>query len=64
MNMAEIALPPSRMTQRCYPWVVIGVAFLTVAMAFRRASRSIRPSLLTCSMEVRLARSSVPSPCS
>jgi len=34
MTTLEIAVPPSRLTQRCYPWVVIGVAFLTVAMAF------------------------------
>ncbi len=32
---ADITSPaPSRMVQRCYPWIVIGVAFLTVAMAF------------------------------
>lgn len=34
MTSDEIAPAPSRMMQRCYPWVVIGVAFLTVAMAF------------------------------
>ena len=32
---ADITPPaPSCMMQRCYPWVVIGVAFFTVAMAF------------------------------
>ena len=34
MTTGEIALPPSRLVQRCYPWVVIGVAFFTVAVAF------------------------------
>lgn len=30
----EITLATRRMMQRCYPWVVIGVAFPTVAVAF------------------------------
>ncbi len=34
MTSDEIAPSPSRLRQRGYPWVVIGVAFLTVAMAF------------------------------
>jgi len=33
--IADRAAPaPSRLTQRCYPWLVIGMAFLTVVVAF------------------------------
>ena len=34
MHVAETEIAPSRALQRYYPWVVIGVAFLTVAVAF------------------------------
>src|SRR6266481_9542060 len=32
--VVEVESTPSRALQRYYPWVVIGIAFLTVAVAF------------------------------
>ena len=34
MSVTEIEIVPSRALQRYYPWVVIGIAFLTVGVAF------------------------------
>ncbi|MGH7852614.1 MAG: MFS transporter [Candidatus Binatia bacterium] len=34
MSVTEIEIAPSRALQRYYPWVVIGIAFLTVGVAF------------------------------
>ena len=34
MSINEIEITQSRALQRCYPWVVIAIAFLTVAVAF------------------------------
>ena len=34
MAVAEIEIAPSRAMQRYYPWVIIGIAFLTVRVAF------------------------------
>ena len=34
MSVMEIEVTPSRALQRYYPWVVIAIAFLTVAVAF------------------------------
>ncbi len=34
MSITEIDITPSRALQRYYPWVVIGIAFLTVGVAF------------------------------
>ena len=34
VSIQEIEMTPSLARQRYYPWVVIGIAFLTVAMAF------------------------------
>jgi MFS family permease len=34
MSVSEVEIAPSPTLQRYYPWVVIGVAFLTVAVAF------------------------------
>ena len=34
MSVTETEIVPSRALQRYYPWVVIGIAFLTVGVAF------------------------------
>ncbi len=34
MSVAQVEIIPSRALQRYYPWVVIGIAFLTVGVAF------------------------------
>ncbi|MEX0806293.1 MAG: MFS transporter [Candidatus Binatia bacterium] len=34
MAVAEVEIAPNRALQRYYPWVVIGIAFLTVGVAF------------------------------
>lgn len=34
MSISEVDITPSRALQRYYPWVVIGIAFLTVGVAF------------------------------
>jgi len=44
MTSDEIALALRRMTQRCYPWGGVGVAFPTVAMAFGARGDSEKPA--------------------
>ena len=34
MSVREVEVTPSQALQRYYPWVVIGIAFLTVGVAF------------------------------
>lgn len=34
MSVREVQVTPSQALQRYYPWVVIGIAFLTVGVAF------------------------------
>ena len=38
MSVRETEIIPSRALQRYYPWVVIGIAFVTVGVAFAHAS--------------------------